>query len=235
MESGIYNISNEDYHASAGISRSGISRLKMSPFHYWNAYLNPDKAEESKSKSMNFGDLVHRVLLDKEDIYRDDFTKAQLKTYHNVMQACEAILSNPKTGKFIDAGGLVEKSIYWVDEETGVLCKARPDTWFDDIVIDIKTTVSAKKEDYKKSVIKYDYHIQAAMMLDAIENATGKRPCYFAHIVVENKSPFATALYFISDEKINLGQYEYKQQLQIYKECLAKNEWPSYQYEDCYI
>lgn len=49
---GMHDISNEDYHSSAGISKSGIALLKDETFYYWGTYLNPKKPPQITKKKL---------------------------------------------------------------------------------------------------------------------------------------------------------------------------------------
>lgn len=235
ISQGIYDIDINRYHEMGGISRSGISKIKKSPLHYWDSYLNPKRIVKKSSRCLDFGSLFHSLVLEPEKVtYSAKPTKAAERIRAEVEVAKAEVERHPVASGFI-SGGLVEKSIYWVDEDTKILCKARPDMWFDDAVIDLKTTAVAEKEKYKKSVFAYDYHIQAAMMLDGIKAVKGVAPASFIHVVVENKAPYPVMVYMLSEETIELGRQEYKRYLEVYAECMAKNNWPSYNNEDCYI
>lgn len=260
MKPGVYDISIEDYHASEGISRSGIMRLHESAKHYWDAYLNPDKISRELTDDLILGDMVHTMVLEhnlfderfafKPDINRR--SKAGKAAYHEfeIISANKTIITDalyekawimahnvidhPEAKDFIE-GGLIEKSIYWIDEDTEILCKARPDIWFDNVIVDLKTTKCAAMNKFKWSVIDFGYHVQAAMMLDGIKANGLKVPESYMFITVEKKRPFLVTVYFLSDEKIQEGRLIYKRQLEVYALCKATDTWSGYQNEDCYI
>ena len=64
MENGVHDISNEMYHASSGVSRSGLMELKRSPYHYWYRYMNPECEIERPTPAMKLGELVHAMVLE---------------------------------------------------------------------------------------------------------------------------------------------------------------------------
>lgn len=66
LENGVHDIPNEVYHASAGVSRSGLMELKRSPYHYWYKYLNPDCEREKPTPAMKLGELVHALVLEPQ-------------------------------------------------------------------------------------------------------------------------------------------------------------------------
>jgi hypothetical protein len=40
FEDGVYDIQNDLYHGSYGLSRSALCEFKKSPWHYWHKYLS---------------------------------------------------------------------------------------------------------------------------------------------------------------------------------------------------
>lgn len=257
MKPGIYDLDINEYHASEGISRSGISLLKKTPRHYYNGYLNPNRPAKEPSKSLKVGDLVHSLLLEPEH-FKDRYviskpfdkrTKVGKEQYQafiaenegkiivtedNYLLAsniCDA-LSADETVKLATKSGCIEKSIYWQDKDTGVLCKARPDIWFERVIWDLKTTTDADYYPFQKSTKKYNYYIQAAMCLDAAASTGLEYHSNFVFIAVETEWPYYVAIYPLDDKSIEQGRYEYKKQLEVFAECKAKNNWPSYGIRD---
>lgn len=125
--------------------------------------------------------------------------------------------------------GEAEKSVYWIDPTTGVLCRCRPDWWRDDWIIpDLKTTDDASPEGFAKSIANWRYDVQAAFYMDGIEQATGKRPKSFVFIAVEKKPPYGVGVYVLDSDSLELGRAQYQHDLRIYAECLRTGEWPGY-------
>ena len=69
MKTGIYpNISNEDYHASEGISKSGLDMINKSPASYiWQKSAPTD---DSKTGPLDFGTAFHCLLLEPDEFKR---------------------------------------------------------------------------------------------------------------------------------------------------------------------
>lgn len=125
--------------------------------------------------------------------------------------------------------GEAEKSVYWIDPTTGVLCRCRPDWWRDDWIIpDLKTTDDASPEGFAKSIANWRYDVQAAFYMDGIEQATGKRPKSFVFIAVEKKPPYGVGVYVLDSDSLELGRAQYQHDLRIYAECVRTGEWPGY-------
>lgn len=66
FQDGVYDIPNDVYHGSYGLSRSALCEFKKSPWHYWNRYLNPDRTPTFTTSAMKLGELVHALVLEPE-------------------------------------------------------------------------------------------------------------------------------------------------------------------------
>jgi len=256
IKPGIYDFSNENYHASTGISCSGLKLIKKSPLHYWHHYLNPNKPVEKDNKNLIIGSALHTLVLEPK-LFNDRFItvpkidkrtlkgKEEWKIYENakgrrsilleedfekIYNMASSIQKAPTIDKLIK-GAQYEKSLYWRDEETKALTKARPDILHSSLVCDIKTTEDASYHAFQHSILKYGYYMQCAIIQDGCKAILDKTITDFLFIVVEKEPPFATAIYILGEESIEKGREEYKSLLKIYSECTSKNEWPSYKPE----
>lgn len=141
-----------------------------------------------------------------------------------------AVHSHPAAGALLTGcPGEAEKSVYWNDATTGVLCRCRPDWWRDDnVIVDLKTTEDASPEGFAKSMANYRYDVQAAYYLDGVQAATRKRPKAFVFIAVEKKPPYGVGVYVLDSDSLELGRAQYQHDLRIYAECVRTGEWPGY-------
>lgn len=251
-EPGIYDISNEEYHASAGISKSGILLFMRSPLHYWHRYLNTN-SKPTTTKALDEGKLFNTLVLEKEKfnaLYiirsnapgntttgkteiaklkliangRQIITENQYKKFSKMKTILESepiILESIKNAQY-------EKSFFWIDEDTKVLCKTRPDIWRENILCELKTTRDASENAFLKDIKKYGYRIQAAMQHDGVKAVTGKDTNIFTFIAIEKEEPYALGIRRLKPKGIEIGREQYKEALLKYKYCLEKNYWPSY-------
>lgn len=129
-----------------------------------------------------------------------------------------------------------EASAYWRDVATGLLCKCRPDAAvtvgdadsLGDVLVDVKTTSSAKPDEFNRSVTSYGYDVQAAFYSTGWAKATGRPVHSFIFACVESEYPHATALYTLPDEWIAYGWQRFCQALDLYAECQRRGVWPGY-------
>ncbi len=252
FDPGIYQISNADYHGSTGISRSGISELQKSPLHYWDRYINPKREPKKATAAMTLGSAVHTLVLEPEK-FADEFILAEKfdlrknvdkarklefdmlangkillneDDYHLAEIMANAVLTHRIADQIL-YGSEVEQSLYWVDEASGILCKARPDIWNKEINVlgDLKTARDSTPSHFSWAAKDGNYHIQAAMQIDAVFALTGKRVDQFVFIVVQNERPYKPYIYNVDNIIIEAGRREYKAALQVFKKCFESNDW----------
>jgi exodeoxyribonuclease VIII len=130
--------------------------------------------------------------------------------------------------------GKAERSVYWIDEATGELCRCRPDFWReDDIVVDLKTTEDASPEGFGKSIANWSYDTQDAFYRDGCA-AVGKPLRAFVFLAVEKSArvvegqPLGVAVYQLDEAGRDLGRAKYRADLATYAQCKATNKWPCY-------
>jgi hypothetical protein len=120
--------------------------------------------------------------------------------------------------------GQREASYTWNDPATWVNCKTRPDFHTADrrFVVDLKSTTDASRDAFTKSIANYDYHVQTAWNLDALEAET------FLTIAVESQRPYAVAVYPASAALVAAGQRRIQIAMEQLAECLASGNWTGY-------
>lgn len=244
MKPGIYTadqLSNEQYHAAAGISKSGLDLILRSPAHYRFS----EKREATRA--MEIGTALHCAILEPERFAADymmlrEVTDRRASAYKEACKVWsaervltgseadrvagmqESVLSHPVLGRFVKAPGRCELSVFATDPETGVLVKCRFDK-----LLDAKLAIDVKKmqdlRDFGKSVANYGYHMQAAFYTDVWKWATGEDLDGFMFAAVEEQMPHASAMITLDDEAMDIGRMEYRKALNTYAECFDRDEW----------
>lgn len=255
MKPGIYpDISNHDYHSGPGISHSGIDTLRRSPAHYHHKYLGAGADFSGHTDALRMGTAFHTLILEpskyaaeiavapvcdrRTKIGKETFAAFQIeadgKTILTADQNDEvhafaaAMLAHPSTAVVFNGTGVAESSVYWHDEETGVLCRCRPDYLRPDgIILDFKSAVDASPDKWLRSAMDYGYHRAAAWYLDGLTTA-GIPAKAFVFPVIEKSAPYVAAYYTLSERMIALGRHENRAALRIYAECVRTNTWPGY-------
>lgn len=158
----------------------------------------------------------------------------------------DAVMAHPAASALLTAvPGKAEQSVYWIDAETGELCRCRPDFWRQDgVIVDLKTCEDASPEGFAKSIHNWRYHVQHPFYQDGI-NAMREQLLAasegdefppeipapvraFVFLAVEKKAPHAVAVYLLDQEAVELGRMEYRRDLNTLHQCITTNNWPGY-------
>ncbi len=252
-EPGIHQITNEQYHAAEGMSRSALWTFKQLPQKYWYEYVSGKSQRPKDSEAFVIGDMVHTLLLEPQlfderyfmmanidrrtksgkALYEDSLAIAagrsliSVDQYELVRAMVDSLEGQEIVRQIVSQHAKVEQSIFWIDEETGILCKARPDVWNNPLCGDLKTTEDASYRAFQYSAMKYGYFVQAAMIYEALKSI-GEAYEKFIFMCVEKKLPHAVGLYLLDDEALQFGLDLFHQLLRQYAECHHTGIYPDY-------
>jgi len=245
-----------EYHSLPAFSASGLKLMRKSPAHYYGAMLDPNRPPDDPSDAMRLGTLFHTALFEPAEVAaryvvkpegldgRTKEGKAWLseQTGREViaadkMRAALAMAASaralPEVESLLGAGD-GEVSAFWTDEETGELCKCRPDWVFPVVIgsgvilVDGKSCQDASPAGFSRAIWNYCYHLQAAWYSDGYERATGKRVHGFVFVAVESAWPHAAAPYMLCDDVLDRARVENRLLLNRYAECKRTGNWPGY-------
>jgi exodeoxyribonuclease VIII len=129
--------------------------------------------------------------------------------------------------------GRGEVSIFWIDEATGIYCKARPD-WLpladgDSIMpLDLKTCADESPSGFGRAAARLRYDLQAAHYSAGIEATTKLRVSAFVFGAVTSKPPVLAVPYILTDEVRDQGRDERRELMERLAWCRRENQWPAY-------
>lgn len=137
------------------------------------------------------------------------------------------------TNPFVRAGiltGLVERTIVYRDDETGMFVKVRPDaipTASADFS-DLKTTTSVQWIDMMRTISDYGYHMQAALIRTAAEKVLKieRRLFTFSLVFIEKTPPYCCRVVQLKPDDLDMGEQENRLALNLFADCVRKKEWP---------
>lgn len=95
-------------------------------------------------------------------------------------------------------------------------------------IIDYKTAVSAKPDEFFRHAARLGYFMKMAMQHDMFVEAYGHAPRSVNLLVQEKKSPFIPALIRLTEEQLRIGRIQLRSAMEIYKACKKANSWPGY-------
>lgn len=243
-------MTNAEYHASEGVSKSDLDLIHISPAHY-----KAQKGNNEQSTALLIGSALHKLVLEPDDfenefvvmpecdrrtkegkaIYSAMMEKSAGKSlltvqqFYNISAIAKSVLNHPLAGKLLK-GGKSEQSYFWSDEKTGLLCKCRPDYLKGKYCIDFKTTQSAKPENFMKSAYNFRYHVQAYWYLTGLK-ACGLDVEEFIFVAVEKEPPYAVCVYAAGEEFLKLGEKDAENDLEVFRHCKESGIWYGYDEE----
>lgn len=148
----------------------------------------------------------------------------------------KSIRNHPVVRAWIDGpgsrpGGIErEVSLFWIDERTGLRCKARMDLWYPGVFFaDIKTTAMIGYGAFSRDAEKRGYHrklwfyTQGAKTLDP----DGVVPESYL-IASESDSPYLTAVYRYLPTALDEAEVQMRRTMDEFAACLASGVYTGY-------
>ena len=256
IEPGIYyGISNENYHAGPGVSKSQLDDIADTPALYlWRKNAPVDT---TKTKTLDLGTAFHCRVLEPEEfsnrfIVAPEFnrrTNAGKEEEKAFLMECastgktvitaeegrkielmyQSVMALPLGQWLVESAGHAESSIYWEDPETGILCRCRPDKIIPEFhwIMDVKTTADIQR--FKTAYYDYRYHVQDAFYSDGYEAQFGVQPT-FVFLVASTTiecGRYPVEIFMMGEEAKLAGQQEYHRNLRTLADCLNTDEWPA--------
>jgi len=122
--------------------------------------------------------------------------------------------------KLFDSG-FAELSFFWIDEKTGIKCKARTD-WIDfgeqsgnQFILDYKSTKNHKRKGFDREMLNYGYHFSAAFYMEGVRQVTGLPFDDFTVAACANTPPHEVRFYPVGRDSLDEGR-------SLFQDCLWK-------------
>jgi exodeoxyribonuclease VIII len=239
----------------SSLSRSSLKDFYRSPHYYWSMHLNPNRPKRIETDEMRFGTAFHKLILEPntfemeyaikpERVLLKDVGRDKYEAYKSECDALEnsgkivlsdedmitlhemamALVRNDKAKQLL-SDGEIEKSFFWADSQSDITLKARPDILQNNMIIDVKTIADASYQAYQRSMVSGWYHVQGAMIRDAIRKFEDKDISNVINICVEKKYPYSVGIYLIDEAALDEGERMYKNILLHLRDCLINNDF----------
>lgn len=250
----IHGLDIEAYHGGPGISKSGLTDMEQSPFHYYAKHLDPKRPAPKERTGQLEGALAHCAILEpfefdkryvvgpncrrgtKEWTAFEDNNPGKVvikpDQYETAMRQADSVRRLPEARALLD-NGVAEVSAYWIDPDTGVLCRCRPDfvspvNEGGVILADVKTFSDASPAEFSRQAGRKGYHMQAAYYTDGYGEAAKLLVHAFVFLAVETEYPYAACAMALDPDSEAVGRATYRALLQRYAACQATDRWPAY-------
>lgn len=253
--------------ADWSVSKSMLHELLDCPARFKHKYI--DGFEEPEADHLNMGCAVHTLALEpqhfeatyyviKEGVRRDkrtDAYKAEIANaagrimltagdFEKVKGMAKALGNDPVAVGLLDGPGYIEASILYTCPRTGLRKRVRPD-WFrkdGKLVVNIKTSSSAKPDQFYKTAYDFAYDVGAAMELEAMDALFGPDPeRNYVLLVVETEAPHIISAFdtrrpmTLGDDENNtptsyaeVGATRLEKALARFIDCRNADRWPGY-------
>lgn len=242
----IHDLPFDRYLAEKAVSKSALWTLHTrSPAHA--------RVEKEESNAMKLGTAIHCAVLEPDefearfvrgpDDRRGNRWKEALELASEDGMECltsgdydaaiqirdNIVVGNPLIRKLTGVGTVREVSAFWTDPETGLRCRARPDAFAPglNMMVDLKVTTNATQDKWFRRVLDFGYHVQEPHYTDGWRRAGGEVDA-FVFLVIEDKPPFAHAIYELAPPDVAEGEAIRRAALLKWAECERTGEWPGY-------
>lgn len=239
------DISNADYHSMIGVNCSKLAAFAKSPAHYLAMI---QAGPTPPTPAQRIGSIFHAWVLEgvspvvapnvdrrtrtgKEEWARfvelNEGKEVVTQEEFDMLGGMGKSILQHQTARVLFLGGLAERSVFFDNAESGLLCKCRPDYLVSNAIVDLKTTNDASPEGFAKAIFNYRYYVQSAFYLDGVSTIS---PVYkrFIFVAVEKAPPYAVGVYELDAQAILQGRITYKQELMRLAECVENDSYPGY-------
>jgi len=251
----VLDMPNEAYHSMAGVSKTTLDMFATDPLSPIWAKNCPQ--DQDKIKTFDFGDAMHAICLEPDRL-KEEFVimpafnlrtndgKAAKQAFESVHKGhkiltsdehkklnlmFESVMAHPKARALIEADGVAESSYFWVDEQTDIMGKCRPDKYIESqgLLVDVKTTPDLKKFSY--SVDDYRYYVQDPWYCDGVSRFTGEQS-RMEFLVIQKTieiGRYPVMVCKLPTEAIEYGRAIYQENLRDYAKFLKLEREPETQ------
>jgi len=265
-EPGIFDhLTLEQYHADmvpgGSLSSSGARKMLQpscpAKFDYERRHPQPP------TEAMEFGSAVHSIALgngaevvpvdakswqgkaaqdERREIRASGCIPLLEAQFQAANEMCVALRRHPLAAKLLDpACGKAERSLFWRDEKTGVMLRARPD-WLPDaiegerlLVPDIKTIPEVDPDSIAKSLDKYSYPMQGDFYESGIKALGLAEDVVFLFIFVRKTKPYLIQVVGVPEIDRMIAAAKNRRAIDLYAQCTASGQWPVYEPGIAYI
>lgn len=239
------------------VSRSVLRTVfGESPAHaFATHYLNPHRTVQEPSEAMLLGRAAHHIALGEErfrdffavrpvkwDSWREKAARAWradqelegkdvLEPKH--LEIVQSMVMGLHANSLVRAGilnGLIEHTIVYRDELTGLWCKVRPDALPMDgpDFADLKTIADISDDGIERAIGENGLAMQAAMTREAARAVFGEafaQEFTFSFVFIEKKVPFCCRVKMLKPADLDLGDLQVRLARQLFARCLERGVW----------
>ncbi len=253
-------IEDDIYHNQApGISASGLKKIHSASLATYR--FAKDQEEGEKGEALIVGGATHKFILENDIFFDEyafsessDKRKPQWKadkkkadedgltllraTDKNIFDGMLDSLKEERPGGVNTYDALIanpdavrEMAIFAVDKERQILLKVKTDINIKGMMLDLKSTKSAKPKNFMKDAANLGYSLQAAFYLRVAKIA--KQPStLFGFIAIEKEAPYLHENIIMPEHVLKMEEYKINKLLDMYSVAYHTGEWTGYTVKD---
>jgi exodeoxyribonuclease VIII len=230
----ILQISDREYFSDPSLGRSDVWKYHLSPPLYKASVVDRSIAGASSS-SMNFGSLVHSMILEPEffdnkyavSLEKSKRTKAYKEEQEEALEAGKILVMSEDVEKasmlrasalscgmfkeMLQCSGAIAEGAVFFDFQgipgttDPIEAKAKFDLLNGQVLWDVKTSQSADPEEFRRSITKYGYHWQDFWYREALASA-GYDIGEFYFLVLSVNEPYEHSVVALDDIYADLAE-----------------------------
>lgn len=206
----------------------------------------PDMSLNSKAAKQEYLDATLGKLLGVERAYAGESAEVLRSSVNSQLSAAGIwVLSDSEYGtlcRMIDslnmpchslarslvARGKKELELRWVDEPSGISCKALVDSWDGDacVLSDLKRTIHVTSREFKSAVLNSGYGFQLSFYRRGLR-AHGKDPRYSCFVCGSPERPYPWAVHDPPEDYLDWCDDRTSANLMELAACLERHDFPS--------
>ena len=241
-----------DYYEVDALSHSRLKEIRKSPGHFkWSMdhespstdamnlgslvhamILEPHTVEDCFVVMPKFDRRTKQGKADRAKWLSDNPLSTPLSQdeWDTAKAMSDAVYAHPEARDLVEgviAHGSAEREYYWTDRR-GISRKAKVDGVYyggggEQMVVDLKTTLDASPDSFRRSISKYCYGTQMSYYVEA-----AKCEPKAVIIAVSKSPPYGVGLYQFGVDAIRRADIVKDRWLQTYLECEESGVWPSF-------
>lgn len=245
---GVYeDLLESQYRSDPGVSQSELKCLARSPAHY-RAGLDEERED---TDALILGRIVGQLAIEPDrkpwwtvrpenldlrtkagkEWAKENPNPISHEMWTHATRMATALLDHPVAGDIIKNSKREVSVFDNAEVNVGTIRrKARIDLVTDGSVLaDIKTTLDAREHQFRKSIRKFGYHIQAWSYRDIWNSRMPDyRKEHFLFIAIEKTPPYGIQIHHMHEDFMAEGGTQYLSLLNQFAKCQQENVWPGY-------
>lgn len=244
------NMDEDEYFAHPALSASGMKVLLRSPKHFRLSRTE----NRAPKKEFDVGHAAHALILGvgmpiveipgsllsgqyasvqsaKAKAWVEEArAKGQVplkpREFQAVRRMADAVLTNVKARRVLEAAPYREVSLFAKDEATGVELRSRLDA-LGDVLADVKTIPDASPRKVTNAVVDHGYDLSAEMYRQMVTQVLGYDPGPMTLIFVEKDVPHEVRVVRLADPAWRIGgEAKIRAAIDLFAWCSEQGVWP---------